>query len=274
MQRILYISMRLVVLSTVLLVVFSGCKNRQNAPVKIVEQEDVQAKKMLQGIWVTDDEESVAFKVKGDTIYYPDSTSVPVAFKIIGDSLVLRGASVTKYAIVKQSAHLFVFKNQYGDVVRLVRSADPDDNYSFKIKSPVILNQINQKKIIKRDTVIVYKKERYHLYVQVNPTTYKIIKSTYNDEGVEVGNIYYDNIVHVSVYNGNVCLFSKDFHKQEFKSYIPQPYYSQCILSDIFFGKLTAKGVAFNASLPIPDSTTSYVINIFISFKGKLKMSI
>lgn len=85
MQRILYISMRLVVLSTVLLVVFSGCKNRQNAPVKIVEQEDMQAKKMLQGIWVPDDEESVAFKVKGDTIYYPDSTSVPVAFKIIGD---------------------------------------------------------------------------------------------------------------------------------------------------------------------------------------------
>lgn len=43
------------------------------------QEEDLAAKKMLQGIWLNDDDEDdVAFRAKGDTIYYPDSTSQPV----------------------------------------------------------------------------------------------------------------------------------------------------------------------------------------------------
>lgn len=50
---------------------------------------------MLQGIWLNDDDEDdVAFRVKGDTIYYPDSTSQPVYFYIAGDTLVMKGANI------------------------------------------------------------------------------------------------------------------------------------------------------------------------------------
>lgn len=33
-------------------------------------KEDTRAKELLQGIWLNEDDEDVAFRVKGDTIYY------------------------------------------------------------------------------------------------------------------------------------------------------------------------------------------------------------
>lgn len=59
-------------LSCILTLVACGHKAEKQQEVK----EDTAAKKMLQGIWLNDDDEDdVAFRVKGDTIYYPDSTS-------------------------------------------------------------------------------------------------------------------------------------------------------------------------------------------------------
>ena len=70
-----------------------GCKQsnpEQPAPTPV---EDKEAKQMLEGIWINEDEQSVAFRAKGDSIFYPDSTSLPVAFQIFGDTLVMHGAS-------------------------------------------------------------------------------------------------------------------------------------------------------------------------------------
>lgn len=145
-----------------LLFVLGSCGSEKKKNVQDALQEDVQAKKLLQGIWLNEDEGSVVFKVHGDTIYYPDSTSIPVYFKIVQDSLILQGNAITQYAIVKQAPHLFIFKNPYGDVVRLVKSDDPEDRYAFMSKQPVALNQNS---LIKRDTVVHAGNERYHLYV-------------------------------------------------------------------------------------------------------------
>ena len=180
-----------------LIVVLSGCKRQEPKTISIGE--DRQAKKLLQGIWINEEDDDVAFRAKGDTIYYPDSTSQPVYFRIYGDTLELRGANSVKYQIVKQSAHLFQFKNQNGETVKLVKSDDPIDKIEFIGKRPVALNQ-NQ--LIKRDSILMYNGERYHTYIQVNPTTYKVVKPVYNDEGVEVDNVYYDNIIHISVFQG------------------------------------------------------------------------
>lgn len=101
-------------LSCILTLVACGQKAEKQQEVK----EDTAAKKMLQGIWLNDDDEDdVAFRVKGDTIYYPDSTSQPVYFYIAGDTLVMKGANIAKYPIVKQAEHIFQFKVQNGDVV-------------------------------------------------------------------------------------------------------------------------------------------------------------
>ena len=162
---------------------FSSCKKGAAAQKDVTVQEDSVAKQMLQGIWVDEDEQDVAFKAQGDSIFYPDSTSMPVRFQIIADTLVLHGASDVKYPILKQTRHLFVFRNQNGDEIRLVLSDDADDANFFSDKHP---QPLNQGKLIKRDTIVSFQNKSYHCYIQINPTTYKVIKSSWNDEGVEV----------------------------------------------------------------------------------------
>ena len=95
-------------------------------------KEDTRAKKLLQGIWLNEDDEDVAFRVKGDTIYYPDSTSQPVYFCIYGDTLIMKGARDVKYPILKQAAHLFEFKSPSGDVIKLTKTSDKTYLKSFQ----------------------------------------------------------------------------------------------------------------------------------------------
>lgn len=250
--------------------VICGCRNRSSEK-RETPQEDMAAKKMLQGIWINEDEESVAFRAKGDTIFYPDTTSQPVYFQIFNDTLVLHGANDVKYAIIKQAPHLFIFKNQNGDLVKLTLSEDDADKLMFDNHRPQALNQ---NILIKRDTIVSYIKDRYHCYVQVNPTTYKVIKSTYNDEGVEVDNVYHDNIIHISVFKGASKIYSQDFNKQNFIRLVPKDFLSQSILSDMILSKADAKGIHFTTSLCIPDSPSSYMVDVIISYSGKMTMVI
>ena len=253
-----------------LAVSLAGCGGqKKGAPVQA--SEDKQAKALLQGVSVNEDEEDVAFKAKGDSIFYADSTSQPVRFMIVGDTLVLEGANTVKYPIVKQAAHLFVFKNQNGETVRLTKSSNPADNAQFSDERPKALNQ---NRLIKRDTVIVYGADRYHSYVQVNPTTYKVVKTVYNDEGVEVGNVYYDNIVHISLFRGSRQLYSHDFRKAEFARLVPEQYLSQAVLSDIVYDHTTPEGFVYCAQLLIPDGSSSYMVMVTISFEGKMSMGL
>ncbi len=256
------------VLLTLALAVFS-CKNKERKAV--APQEDLRAKQMLQGIWINQDDQDVAFKVKGDTVFYPDSISQPVYFQIIKDSLVLHGANVIKYPIVRQTAHLFVFRNEEGEEVSLILSNNPDDADQFSDKHPKALNQ---NKLIKRDTVVTHGNERYHCYVQVNPTTYKVVKTSYNDDGVAVDNFYYDNIVNLHVYHGPKKLFSSDFRKQAFASKVPQDFLSQAVLSDLVFKNIDDQGIHYTAQLVIPDSMSSFEVELIVSYSGALHMQV
>lgn len=246
----------------------SSCRNKSKKDAE--PEENLAAKKMLQGIWVDEDEQDVAFKAKGDTIFYPDSTSQPVYFQIIGDTLVLRGANISKYAIIKQTPHLFVFRNQNGDDVRCVLSTDPDDATFFSKTRPQAVS-LNQGQLIKRDTVVTYGSERYHCYVQVNPTSYKVFSQSYNDDGVEVDNVYYDNIINLNVYRGAQRLFGGDFRKQQFSGKAPDQFLQQGVLSDITLSSCDAKGIHFIASLIIPGSNmSSFQVEILVNYSGKL----
>lgn len=256
-----------ILLGACLMAAMVGCGQKQSAQ-KAEQQEDVAAKKMLQGVWIdSDDEDDVAFRVKGDTIYYPDSTSQPVYFCIIGDTLVMKGANTAKYPIVKQAAHIFQFKVANGDVVKLVKTSDPMYLEQFQHAQPVTLNQ---NKLVKRDTVVNAGEEKLHLYVQVNPTTYKVFKSSYNDDGVEVDNVYHDNIVNVNIYHGSRKIFGRDFRKEDFKGQVPHEFLKQSILSDIVFKKVDADGVHYKVVLAMPDSSMSYQVEVIISLEGKM----
>ena len=263
------ISCLLAALPVVALLLTVSCR-QGTTPTEDNVGEDKTAKKLLQGVWINEDEELV-FKAEGDTLFYPDSISQPSYFKIVGDTLVVYSANVTKYPIVRQTEHTFSFRNFSGDVVKLQKSEDNDATDAFQQNQPATLNQ---RQLIKRDTVIVYNGERYHCYLQVNPTTYKVIKTTYNDDGVEVGNVYYDNILHLSFFHGANKVYSSNFVKNDFSKFVPAEYLKQSVLSDMTFVSLNDKGVTYLATICIPDTPSSYVVKVNVSFDGKMTMEI
>lgn len=246
-----------------------SCKGEKKTDAAI-RTEDTQAKSLLQGIWIDSDEENVVLKVKGDTIYYPDSVSQPIKFAIYSDTLEFQSANESKYAILKQTAHIFEFKNQNGDIVKLVKSNDPSYEMQFANKKVV---SVNQNKTLKSDTVVFCSNERYHSYVQVNPTRYKVYKTTYNDDGMEQESVYFDNTVHVGLFKQENKVYSKDFRKSDFSKFVPEDFLRQSILSDITLKASEDNGIRYEAELAIPDTYLSYIVDIFISTDGKMKMS-
>ena len=198
--------------------VLVGC-NRQGS----VPAESKEAKQMLQGVWMDSEGGDVSFRVKGDTIFYSDTTSMPAYFKIIGDSLVL--GSGTSYGIVK-------------------------------------------------DSVVTYNGERYHWYIAINPTKYKVVNHTYNDDGLEVENVYYDNIMHISVFHGAHQIFSSDFRKQMYSKLVPAGFLDEAVLGAMDFNHIDADGLHFDATLCIPDGASCYMVDTQIAFTGKQTMKL
>ena len=260
---------RTTILCVALAVLMTACSGKKGgAPTADSQEESRQAKAMLQGIWIDAETEDVSLSVRGDTIFYSDSTSMPAYFKIVGDSLVF--ATGTKYAIVKQTENLFWFKNQNGDLVKLEKSNNPEDAEEFIHDTPPVLTYTHQ---VKRDSVVMYGSERYHWYVAINPTKYKVVKRAYNDDGVEVENVYYDNIMHISVYQGAQCLFSSDFRKQQYSRYVPASFLKEAVLGNMEYDHADADGLHFRATLCIPDGASCYLVDTTISYKGQMSMN-
>ena len=248
-------------------VLLTGCSRQQGGNVIEEENESRKAKTMLQGVWVDQESGDVSFRVKGDTIFYADSTSMPAYFKIVGDSLVF--GSGTKYAIEKQTEHLFWFRNQNGDIIKLEKTDDQDARAEFTHDTPQIMTYTHQ---VKTDSVVSYNGERYHWYIAINPTKYKVVKRTYNDDGVEVENVYYDNIMHISVYRGGDKLYSSDFRKQQYSGIVPSEFLTEAVLANMEYSHTDAAGLHFNATLCIPDGASCYLVETLISYKGQMSM--
>ncbi len=237
---------------------------------KEVEKEDLGAKARMQGLWIDAESEDVSFRVKGDTIYYADSVNMPAYFRIIGDSLVL--PSGTRYAIERLSEHLFWFKNQNGDMVKL-RKLDHEESDSMYVvnEKPSVMTYTSQVKI---DSVVNYNGARYHWYIAINPTKYKVIRHSYNDDGLEVEQVYYDNIMHISVYQGARQLYSSDFRKQQYKELVPAAFLEEAILANMEYAKADADGLHFNATLCIPDGASCYLVETVVSYTGGMTMKL
>lgn len=251
-----------------LFALFVGCKQKDIASPEVKESKE--AKALLQGIWVDSETENVVFKVQGDTVFYPESTSQPAYFKIVGDTMIL-GNSATKYALVKQTEYNFWFENQNGDVIKLVKSDEESDSLNFSTKPTEVLT-VTEK--TERDTVVNYDNERYHCYVTISPTKYKVLSTAYNDDGVEVSNVYYDNIAHLSVFHGQARLFGKNFKKQEFTSFVPEDFLNKSILSNVEYDSADAEGFHFRATLCTPNAASCYMVEITVSFKGNVSMKL
>lgn len=242
--------------------------NSKTETQKTETQENTEAKRMLQGIWL-DESENVAFRAKGDSIYYPDSTSISVVFKIAGDSITIGNA---RYKVVNQGAHLFWMENQNGDVVKYSKTDDEQGYMRYFEQRKVDI--ITYSSVHKTDTVVIWQGERYHSYIAINPTRYRVVRNILNDDGVEVGNVYYDNIIHISVFNGAKQVFSRDFRKQQYSEFIPDGILSQSILNNMVFSHADDDGLHFNTSICMPDAASCYVIDTRITYNGNLHMEV
>ena len=258
---------KLSIISIALAFFLIGCDSQKAKTVPKDEPEDKEAKAMLQGVWLDAETEDVTFCVKGDTIFYSDSTSMPSYFKIVDHSLVL--SSGTTYAIEKQTTNQFWFKNQNDDIIKVVKSSNLEDAEVFVHDAPKIMSYTHQ---VKKDSVVNFDGERYHWYIAINPTKYKVVRHTYNEDGMEVENVYFDNIMHISVYKGAQCIYSSDFRKQMYQKMVPQKFLDEAVLGDMEYSHVDAVGLHFRATLCIPDGASCYLVESTVSYKGKMSM--
>ena len=249
------------------LIFITGCQNKANDSVSHANDEN--AKRMMQGVWLDAETQEVTFRINGDSIFYPDSTSQPAKVRVMGDSLLI-GEPPLSYPIVRLSENVLVFKNQNGEELRFNKSNSTDDKMAFEKRQPVVA-VVNH--VLKRDSVVTFADERYHCYVTVNPTKYKVLSRTLNDDGVAVDNIYYDNIIHISVYHGAERVFSSDMTKQNYAKKVPADFLNRSILGDIRFTRIDKEGFHFETVIGIPEATTSYVLDTIVSFDGKTSIT-
>lgn len=212
------------------LAILAGC-NKSNKP----NREDKQAKQMLQGMWVTYDSSDPAFMAKGDSIFYPDSTSLPVSFWIEGDSLFLQGARLSHYFIIKQAPHLLKIENQTGDSVTLVKSNDKALRPLFAQNRPYALNTF---RTYDADTTTNTSYGYFTCKIHVETTSDRVVKSVYNDQGVEVDNMYLDNLARLNVLSAGKLVYSHNFRKQEFSQFVPQELFKKSILRGMEFSQI------------------------------------
>lgn len=254
-----------------LLLMLVSCQHQQQVSTVVaedLEQEDAAAKAMLQGVWQEELTEEVVFRAEGDTIYYPDPSDQPAHFRIVSDSLEL---GTHRYPIVKQTEHLLWFRNPSGDVTKLVKSEEADDTLAFTHQPAEVLSP---SKVLKMDSVVNYGGQRYHWYIAVNPTRYRVTKTSYNSEGVAVDNIYFDNIIHISLYQGATCLFSRDFKKSIYEGEVPPAFLEQAVLGNMQYSLIDKHGVHFDATLCIPDDASCYLVETIIGFDGQLSLKL
>jgi hypothetical protein len=252
MKQIFFIS--------VLSIVVAGCSQKT----EYKPEEDLRAKEMFQGVWVSESNEPVLL-AKGDSILYPDSSSQPVRFWINKDSIFLKGAHVTRYMITKQMPHVFLFTNQTGDEVKLLKS---DDNSLKKIFFQNRPYAINTFRIEDKDTTIFTTAGYFDCNIHMETTSDRVLKSDYNDWGIEVDNMYLDNLARLTVVTGGQKFYQHEFRKQEFSQFIPKELLARAILQDFQFDHCDDNAMYFSISIGIPDASTGYVIQVRLSNKG------
>ena len=239
---------------------------------KKAQEESREAKALLQGTWMDDETEDVLFRMKGDTVYYADSTSMPAYFKVVGDTLYI--GSNAGYHIEKQTDHLLWFKNQNGELMKLQKVDEEDlpDAKDAQQPQPVTIQSL--KDVLKRDTVVFKDGQRYHCYIAINPTRYKVTYQTVNEDGLSVEEVFYDNIVNICIIKDGQQIFKRDMHKRDYAKQVTNDFLEKAILNDIVFKMADADGFHFVASLCQPNGASCYQVDNVISKTGDIQLKL
>lgn len=233
--------------------------------------EDLTAKALLQGVWLDDETDSPLMRIKGDTIYYVDSQSAPVYFKILKDTFYTHGNELSRYHIDQQTEHTFWFHSLPDNIVKLYKSEDLSDTLTFSMSRTEVIPTYTE--VTQKDSVILYNGTRYRAYVYINPSKIKVVKTSYSEDGISMDNVYYDNVMHICVFEGRKKLYASDITKQMFSQVIPADFLGQSILSDMNFTGIDSKGYHYQAMICMPESAVCNLANLTVSFDGELDIT-
>ena len=253
------------------LMALSACRHSaSNTAPTVAVSEDTLTKNALQGIWADDEGGAVQFRAEGDSLYYPGKESRPLYFKTTNGQLVICGADTVSYEIARLEKDCFWYHSITGELIKLHRSEYELDSLEFndEPQAPIAMYD----KVVKRDSVVMFDGHRYRGYVYINPSTRKVYKTSYNENGMKIEQVYYDNVIHICVYEGKHSLYAKDFTKNDFESVVDVNFLKGAILSDMVFTGVSHEGFHYEASLSIPNETLCYQIAILISRDGKLSL--
>ena len=249
----------ILITSVVLAGMLWSCGN--NAP----QEESREAKALLQGTWMDNETEDVLFRMKGDTVYYADSTSMPAYFKVVGDTLYI--GKNTGYHREKHTAHILWFKNQNGGLMKLEK-VDEEELRDVEEKPQPETTIQSLTGVLKRDTVVFKDGKRFHCYIAINPTRYKVTYQTVNEDGLSVDEVFYDNIVNICIVKDGYQIFKRDMHKKDYAGQVENDFLEKAILNDMNFKKVDAEGFHFTASLCQPNGASCYLVDNIIGEKG------
>lgn len=235
---------------------------------KAQKERDLAARQQLQGVWIDDNTRLPMLRIKDDSIFFVNQAGAPVCFNISGDTLIAQGAEVVAYRICKIEDDVFQFYTSLGDLVSLHKSDIDTIPFTYQ---PALGPK---KEVIEKDSVFMYQGSRYRGYAYINPSTKKVFHPVMTDEGMIVDNIYYDNIIHICVYQGKKRLYAKDIRKEMFEGTVPDDFLQMAILSDMNFMGVDAEGFHYQATVSMPDDLSCYYVNLLIDNDSNLSFKL
>ncbi len=247
--------------------VLASCQSK-TSQTDTTRKENLKAKELLQGIWLDNDSDTPFMHIKGDTIYYVESRNAPVFFRIIADSLYLHGNEITRYQIDKQTEYTFWFHSLSDHIIKLYKSENQADTIAFSDYQHEIIPIYNE--VTQKDSIVMHGGKRYRGYVYINPSTMKVFKTSYSEDGMGMDNVYYDNIIHICVYEGKNSIYASDITKQMFADTIDPEFLQRAILSDMNFMGIKNNSFYYQAFLCVPESYVCNMVNLYITLNGAL----
>lgn len=250
-----------------LVILLAACGGHSEKEVKVAE-EDRDSKRLLQGIWLDDNTDMPLMRIKGDTIYYADPQNAPVAFKVLRDTIYVSGNEPVAYKIDLQTEYSFWFHSLADEVVKMHKSESAEDSLAFTNQPVEVIPSVTE--VTRKDSVVMYKGTRYRGYVYINPSKMKVVKTAYLENGYSVDNIYYDNVIHICVYEGRNLLYGQDITRNMFADVLPADFLGQTILADMNFMGVDSGGYHYMATLRIPESSVYSQVRLDIGFDSEM----
>lgn len=259
--------MKLKLIFGLLLLLIVSCSSPSKQGKQVERTTDPNIKEQLQGVWLDKNTESPVLEIEGDSLLYASKSDVRMRYLVADDTLFVQGLYTVPYPILEYSEHSISFKTPMGDEIHLYK--DEQGNITIEPTEPVEVESVTR--VIKKDSVIMVGKRRLRGYVTINPTSVKVVRPGITEDGFSIDNVYYDNIIHVCVYEGREQQCGKDIKRCMFEGIVPAEFLSVSILQDMCFMGLSGNRFQFRATLRVPDGP-SYYARVLINEKNETEV--